>query len=81
MELRTEHLMPGDVLVKLEKSVAIYCVYLGDGKFLTNSTKDEPATAPVIAGQEVLTDCFKETYKFFFLTRPMQLMSAAEILG
>ena len=81
MELRTEHLMPGDVLVKLEKSIAVYCVYLGGGKFLTNSTKDEPATAPVIAGQEVLTDCFKETYKFFFLTRPMQLMSAAEIPG
>lgn len=81
MELQTRHLMPGDVLVKLEKSVAVYCLYLGNEKFLTTTTAGGLDTLPVMAGPEALTDCFKDTYNFFLLTRPMQLMSAEKVLG
>ena len=70
----------GDILLQYDGKAVTYCLYLGEGKFITMCTGDPNGTAPVHrTAEEVIESCFSEKVEFFALQRVSLLYGAKDI--
>ena len=63
-------IMEGDILIQYDGGVR-FCLYMGEGKFVTMDTKNPNGTTPeIVDAQQVLDRCFDSSVLFFALLRP-----------
>ena len=63
-------IMEGDILIQYDGGVR-FCLYVGEGKFVTMDTKNPNGTAPeIVEAKQVLDRCFDSSVLFFAVLRP-----------